>query len=265
MEYELGLRLGGGQALSNMSPIGWALLLTGGILVLVLPARRILDPLLVVLVLVPLGQQLVIASVHVSIPRALLLIALIRVYGCREEGRFVLSGYDRLFIWFVVASCVSFVILYHDLDAVKNRCGFVLDVAGSYLLARALVRDLYDVERATFVLAICCMILGSLMTFEHVVLRNPFYFLGGNAEAPAVREGRLRCQGPFLHPIMAGSFGAVMIPLFWGAWQRRGSHGWLLLMGSIRSLGHCGHVRLKRPGSIVGCRPERSGCLEDPK
>lgn len=86
MEYELGLRLGGGQALSNMSPIGWALLLTGGILVLVLPARRILDPLLVVLVLVPLGQQLVIASVHVSIPRALLLIALIRVYGCREEG-----------------------------------------------------------------------------------------------------------------------------------------------------------------------------------
>src|SRR5206468_12321464 len=34
------------------------------------------------------------------------------------------------------------------------------------------------------------------------------------------RDGVLRCQGPFGHPILAGTFGATLFPLFVGLWQR---------------------------------------------
>jgi len=33
-----------------------------------------------------------------------------------------------------------------------------------------------------------------------------------------LREGKLRSQGPFAHPILAGTFGAVLLPLFLGLW-----------------------------------------------
>ena len=48
--------------------------------------------------------------------------------------------------------------------------------------------------------------------------RNPFSFLGGVNPITAMREGRLRCQGAFAHPIIAGTFWAMTLPwliLFW--------------------------------------------------
>jgi hypothetical protein len=40
--------------------------------------------------------------------------------------------------------------------------------------------------------------------------------LGGVPLVSEIRDGRIRCQGPFKHPILAGTFGATTLPLFVG-------------------------------------------------
>jgi O-antigen ligase len=52
------------------------------------------------------------------------------------------------------------------------------------------------------------------MAIEVLYGKNYFSFLGGVSEISIVREGRVRAQGPFLHPILAGTLGATMFPLF---------------------------------------------------
>jgi hypothetical protein len=46
-------------------------------------------------------------------------------------------------------------------------------------------------------------------------------------EITSVRDGHLRCQGAFRHPILAGTFGATQIPLFVGLWLYRPRERWL--------------------------------------
>ena len=43
---------------------------------------------------------------------------------------------------------------------------------------------------------------------------NPFASLGGVPVMSEVRRGVIRCQGPFGHSILAGTFGASLIPMF---------------------------------------------------
>ncbi|MDQ7090850.1 MAG: hypothetical protein Q9M50_09415 [Methylococcales bacterium] len=45
-----------------------------------------------------------------------------------------------------------------------------------------------------------------------------FHVLGGVPENTMIRKGRLRCQGPFSHPIMAGVFWASLLPWLGGIW-----------------------------------------------
>jgi hypothetical protein len=72
-----------------------------------------------------------------------------------------------------------------------------------------------------------------MMIVERLTGRDLFYVLGGVSEFDYyVRNGTARAQGPFRGPIMAGSFGAALVPLFcmlW--WYRRGRYRWLALLG----------------------------------
>jgi hypothetical protein len=61
------------------------------------------------------------------------------------------------------------------------------------------------------------------MLNEKVTGVNSFSVFGGVPEYTYVREGKLRAQGAFAHPILAGTFGATLLPLFIGLWWRRNS------------------------------------------
>jgi hypothetical protein len=49
---------------------------------------------------------------------------------------------------------------------------------------------------------------------------NPFGFLGGTDTAPIIRNGTARAQATFGHAILAGCFGATLIPLFVWLWKK---------------------------------------------
>ena len=52
--------------------------------------------------------------------------------------------------------------------------------------------------------------------------RNVFSVFGGVPEITVVREGKLRCQGAFAHPILAGTYAATCFPLFVALWFQSG-------------------------------------------
>jgi hypothetical protein len=60
------------------------------------------------------------------------------------------------------------------------------------------------------------------MTYEQIAGSNPYYFLEGSRPSyfasVILRGERYRATGAFGHPILAGTFGAVLLPLFFGLW-----------------------------------------------
>jgi hypothetical protein len=57
---------------------------------------------------------------------------------------------------------------------------------------------------------------------EHATRHNLFAFMGGVPAITDERDGRLRCQGAFAHPILAGCFWVALMPLMALGWWRGG-------------------------------------------
>jgi len=71
------------------------------------------------------------------------------------------------------------------------------------------------------------------MSIEFVTRRNPFSIFGGVPAVVVIRDGRPRCNGAFSHPIMAGSFGAALVPVFVGMWFAFPRLRWVAQVGAI--------------------------------
>jgi hypothetical protein len=89
--------------------------------------------------------------------------------------------------------------------------------------------------------AIIIVPLATTMIIEKYTGRNLFSVFGGVPEVTMVRpehEGatfltRIRCQGPFRHPILAGTFGAVLMPFFMSLWFNRGISKVMAIIGIV--------------------------------
>jgi hypothetical protein len=88
-----------------------------------------------------------------------------------------------------------------------------------YFLLRYLIRDEEDVYRVLKLLTVIAAIVALGMIGEQLTGQNVFGLLGGVASAPEVRDGRIRSQGVFQVSIMAGTFGATLLPLLVGFWK----------------------------------------------
>jgi hypothetical protein len=85
-------------------------------------------------------------------------------------------------------------------------------------------------------LAWLSVMVAAFMIFEKLTTHNLHSVFGGVPEITAIREGHLRCQGAFRHPILAGCFGAGLIPLFVGLWFYRAKYRRLAVVGAICGL-----------------------------
>jgi hypothetical protein len=110
-------------------------------------------------------------------------------------------------------------------QAIINRLGAMYMVIGIYFLLRACIRDERDILLTIRSLAYVSAIVALIMLVEHITKQNPYGYFGGSREwtrdALMVRDSNLRAMGPFQHPILAGSFGGVCLPLFLGLWVKR--------------------------------------------
>jgi hypothetical protein len=82
--------------------------------------------------------------------------------------------------------------------------------------------------------AIIVGMLGLIMLNEKFHHQNLFGYLGSGPIVPQARDGAIRAQGPFAHPILAGSFAATLLPFFLWLW-------------------HSKKTRLLAAAGVVGC------------
>lgn len=208
----------GGETLIH--PVGLIAVLLLGIAMLTLPRRWAILPMVIVACLIPAAQRIVVLSLDFDLLRILVLFGTLRLL-LREDGRdFCWKTIDKVVIFYAISATLIYTVQQGTSSAFINRLGFSFDVLGMYFLFRCLIHDWEDIDRLIRGTIILSVPVALFFAFEFATRRNVFSVFGGVPAVTAIRQGKLRCQGAFSHPILAGSFWAVWIPLFATQWWR---------------------------------------------
>lgn len=208
-----------------LHPLALVAVLMAGFCLLVLPRRYALASVILFGFLVPMNQRVVILGLDWFVLRILILFGWVRLLSRGEFRSMAFSAMDRLVLLWVAVMVLSYTLLWQTFGAFINRLGFAFNVVGIYFLGRTLVRNLDDLEILAKWLSRTAMIVAVFMLVEYSTQKNFFSIFGGVPVETILRDGKLRCQGPFGHPIMAGTFGATLLPLFWSLWWWGGESG----------------------------------------
>jgi hypothetical protein len=224
------------ENINGVTPFGLLLLLMMSILTWTLPRRFAIAPLMITICYMPLGQLFEVAGLHIQFFRVLLLIGWLRVLIRRENLGFTITSLDRIFIGWVFVTLVVGTLQAPSIERLTNRLGEIYNALASYFLFRCWMRDLEDVICIVNFLALMIVPLAVSMIVEKSTGRNIFSVFGGVPEFTAERNGELRCQGAFRHPIMAGTYGATLFPMIVGLWCYRRCKSWAAIIGTLSSV-----------------------------
>lgn len=206
---------GGGDDATSATPLAVLVLLVAIVLILALPRKYAFVPFLIAALLVPLHVVLLIGSLHFNATRILVLVGWLRLLIRHDRFPGRLQWIDKIILCSALCSAIAYSLLWQDFGALLNRMGLLVTTMGTYFLLRFLIRDREDVVRAIKTLAVVVIVIAPLMLYEHTSSANPFWLLGA-PEITNLRDGHVRAQGPFGHAIVAGTFAAVLLPLFVG-------------------------------------------------
>lgn len=217
-------------------PLGLLALMACGIALIFLPRRHAILAFLVMACFIAPAQRLALFGLDFNFIRIIVIFGWIRVLMRTETSGFRWTGVDAVMIAFAVVNTVAFTVLFASPTALVNRLGASFDTIGMYFLFRMLIRSWEDLRQAVrwAVLLVAPVALAFLV--EKSTARNLFAFLGGVPEITLIREGRLRCQGAFAHPILAGCFWASLLPLIGAMWFRSGADRVISVVGVVGTL-----------------------------
>jgi hypothetical protein len=116
-------------------------------------------------------------------------------------------------------------------EAFINQLGLAYNALGLYFLFRFLIRDMGDIKRLLKVMSVIIVPLTIAMSFEWLTGKNVFSVFGGVNAISGMREGWVRCQGSFTHPIIAGTFAATTMPLLAALWFQENIRKWVPMLG----------------------------------
>jgi hypothetical protein len=188
------------------------------ILQLVLPLRWAFLPLLLAACHTP--YEVKIAGLTVA--RIVILMGLLRAAG---NGSLRFNLRDSLDRWMIAFVGVALLSSFGHGSLISNplvfRCGLVLNVFGTYLYARAYLMKGVALEQLGRGLVIVLIPFAFLMVVEKLTGHNPYAAVGVGTTESFVRDGKIRAQGPFGTPILAGTVGACVLPLFVLLWSTR--------------------------------------------
>jgi hypothetical protein len=160
------------------------------------------------------------------------------------QGSWRFSAVDLFIVGAALWMTVSFVAYYGLTVGLPRGLGVTLDLLVPYLIARFCIRSQTELRLALLALAPFALLSGLLILVEsvsHQPLVRPwaasvFGALPAYVDGVAVgvaeqfedyRLGLLRVSGPFPHPILAGTFLASLLPLFYFSSLRK----WPLYFG----------------------------------
>jgi hypothetical protein len=230
---------GGGYTDTVMHPVVGVGMICAIAFMLYLPRKYAIVPVLLAFFFLPVGQQLYLGGVHFYVPRIMIFLGIIRLIVAKNRSHkpLLTDGFndlDKLFIcWAVFRAIAGSLYYFGNLSAFIYQIAFLWDALGGYFLLRFLIRDTGDIARVAKTFALIVAILGLFMLNEHIRDQNLFGYFGSVPLVPAIRDGGIRAQGPFEHPILAGCFGATLLPLCLWLWHSKRSR----LLGLLGAAG----------------------------
>jgi hypothetical protein len=203
---------------TSLHPLGLAAVIILGLAMLALPRRWAVLPMVLMACFIPPGQRIVLWSLNFDLLRVLVLCGWVRLLFRGENRQFVFKPIDAALIAWAVTATIVYSLALGSLEGMKYKLGTSFDALGMYFLFRCLIRDWQDLDQA-----IKCFILVSVPVaiafgIESMTGKNVFSIFGYVPADTMIRQERLRCQGAFAHPILAGSFWASMMPLIAARW-----------------------------------------------
>jgi len=198
---------------SVLHPIALLLTLVVCILVLFLHRRYALISMITLCLFIPEYQRVVIGSADLNIMKIMVIILAARIYLRERSYSLKFNTLDKRIILWIIFSILVYTVLWGTAGAFVSRIGYAMNSVGLFFVFRYMIRDIYDIEQILLFLAIISMLLAFFLIIEKSTGMNQFSIFGHAPEISAIRHGRLRCQGPFAHPILVGTFGATLFPL----------------------------------------------------
>ncbi len=218
------------------NPLGLAFTVLMGILLVVLPRRHAMIPIIAMVCYMTMGMRIMFGGMNFTMMRILLIFAWVRLLVRGEFRPINLNILDKMIIAYQISSIITYFLLWQTSDALKWTLGGAYNALGIYFFFRFLLRDKEDVVQTLKMAAVLILPLAGAMLLEQSTGHNPFAIFGGVPEMTFVRDGRLRCEGPFAHPILAGTFGATLMPLFVGLWQYQGRKKLFAILGIVAAV-----------------------------
>jgi hypothetical protein len=213
------IRFGGGSAETLLHPLVAGTMVLAIILILFLPRKYVVIPLLLAIFFIPKGQVLVLAGAHFTVPRILILSVLLRWV---TSGRSRLAGgfnsIDRVLTLWALSLLIVFSLQWLNAQAFIKSLGDFLDAMGGYFALRFVIQDKEDVRRCIRLFAVIAALMAVFMINEQLTGSNIFARLGG-MPPETVRDGKVRSQGAFEVFITAGAYGATLMPLLVWLWS----------------------------------------------
>jgi len=221
------IRFGGGPD-PYVHPLVLCAMLAAGALILLLPRRQVIVPLMAASVLIPFDQVVLIGPLHWTMLRVLVLLGWVRVLaGALSSQRLLDSGLnavDKMLILWAGISAFNIVLLWHSSAALINQLGALYNAFGIYFLLRFLIRDEEDAQRAIRTLTALGVAVAGIMLLEQAGGERLYAALGSgpqeSGKALWERLGALRAVAGFGNPVSAGVFGATLMPLSLALWWK---------------------------------------------
>jgi len=198
----------------SVHPVALLVVLGVAVALMVLPRNKLLPPFFLVAVFLPLTQGFMVLGLHITFARFLIFTAWGRFLLRREFRLKSWNSMDSALCLWCGAGAAAYVLLWGTFDAFITIMGQVVNYGGTYFIVRTCITKTSDVTHLTKYMKFSVIALGVCMMAEWWTGRNAFAIFGGVPEFTEIRDGKLRCQGPFGHPIGAGLFGASLVPIF---------------------------------------------------
>ena len=192
-------------------------------------------PIALIVCLIPYSQRVVLFSLDFNMLRVALTLGLLRLLLKPSEVPAKFSTLDKVFLYWSLAGSIVYVLGQPSISSVVYKLGLSFELLGFYLLCRSMLPDMDHAAHFLSRFAIVTTFIAIGVIVELNTRYNIFSILGGVPETTWMRDGRLRCQAAFSHPIMAGVYGATSLPLFIGLFFYDRKHRLLAFLGSISS------------------------------
>lgn len=217
------LRFGGGATETILTPFTAVWMLIAIVLILVLPRHKVIVAFLFSCLTIPIGQVVVLGTLHFTVLRILIIAGLIRraTEGSRVgkyPGGF--NDIDRVVVLWTVSLEAVLSLQWMDSQMFIHNLGDWLDALGGFLVVRFLINDRKAIRSTVIAFALICTVQGVCMISEQVTHVNIFTAMGGMPFT--VRDDKIRSQGS-MGCLYAGVFGGAVAPLFLWLWTTRES------------------------------------------